>query len=88
MRTPSHARRPQQHRAVERLERLGAVAGALRGDPHPVSAGVPDRLGQVGGRPGRHDNGGPLVHGQVPPLAGLVIAGLAPDEDLARDGRL
>jgi hypothetical protein len=34
---------------VKRLERLGAVAGALRGDPHPVGAGLPDRLGHVGG---------------------------------------
>ena len=84
---PPHARRPQQHRAVERLERLGAVAGALRGDPHAVGAGVPNRLDHVGGRPGDHDNGGPLVHGQVPRLARLVIAGLARDENLARNSR-
>jgi hypothetical protein len=34
------------------------------------------------------DNGGPLVRGQVPRPAPLVICGLAPDETLARDGRL
>ena len=84
---PAHPRRPEQHRAVQRFERSGAVAGALRGDPDPVGAGVPDRLGHVGGRPGLHDNGGPLVHGQVPRLARLVIAGLARDENLARDSR-
>jgi hypothetical protein len=83
----AHACRPQQHRAVQRFERSGAVAGALRGDPDPVGAGVPDRLGHVGGRPGLHDNGGPLVDGQVPRLARLVIAGLARDENLARDSR-
>ena len=82
-----HARRPQQHRAVERLERPGAVAGTLRGDPHAVGAGVPDRLDHVGGRPGLHDSAGALVHGQVPRLPRLVIAGLARDENLARDSR-
>ena len=82
-----HPRRPQQHRAVERLERRGAVAAALRGDPHPVGAGVPDRLGHAGGRPGLYDNGGPLVHGQVPCLARLVVAGLARGENLARESR-
>ena len=81
-----HARRPQQHRAVERFERRGAVAGALRGDPHRAGAGVPDRLGHVGGRLGLYDNGGLLVHGQVPCLARLVVAGLARDENL-RDSR-
>jgi hypothetical protein len=29
-----------------------------------------------------------VVYGQVPRLAPLVIAGLAPDENLARDSRL
>ena len=55
--------RPQQHRAVQRFERSGAVAGALRGDPDPVDAGEPDRPGNIGGRPRLHDYGGPLVHG-------------------------
>ncbi|HEX6449118.1 MAG TPA: hypothetical protein VF060_06635 [Trebonia sp.] len=59
----AHACRPQQHRAVQRFERSGAVACALRGDPDPAGAGVADRLGHVGGRPGLHDDGGPLVHG-------------------------
>jgi hypothetical protein len=79
----SHARRPQQHRAVRRAERSGAVAGALRGDPDPVGAGVPDRLGHVGGRPSLQDDGGSLAHGQVPCLARLVVAGPARHEDLA-----
>ncbi|HEY6315385.1 MAG TPA: hypothetical protein VIY52_31900 [Streptosporangiaceae bacterium] len=83
----SHARRPQQHRAVERFERRGAVAGALRGDPHAAGAGVPDRVDHVGGRPGLHNNRGALVHGQVPRLARLVVAGLARDENLARNSR-
>ena len=52
------------------------MAGALRGDAHPVGAGVPDRLGHVGGRLGLHDDRGPLVHGQVPRLPGLDAAGL------------
>jgi hypothetical protein len=82
-----HRRRPQQHRAVERFERRGAVAGALRGDPHRAGAGAPDRPGHVGGRLGLYDNRGPLVHGQVPCLARLVVAGLARDENLARDSR-
>jgi Insertion element 4 transposase N-terminal len=82
-----HPRRPQQHRAVQRLERRGAVTGALRGDPHPAGAGVPDRLDHVAGRPGDHGNGGALVHGQVPRPARLVVAGLAQDENLARDRR-
>jgi hypothetical protein len=82
-----HACRPQQHRAVERFERPGAVAGALRGDPDPVGAGVPDRLGHVSGRPGLHHDGGPLVHGRVPRLARLVVADLARHEDLTRDSR-
>jgi len=82
-----HACRPQQHRAVQWFERSGAVAGALRGDPDPVGAGEPDRPGHVGGRPGLHDNGGPLVHGQVPRLPRLVIASLPGDENLARDSR-
>jgi hypothetical protein len=71
----------------QRLERAGAVAGALWGDPDPAGAGVPDRLGHVGGRPGLHDHGGPLVHGQVPRLARLVVADLARLEYLARDSR-
>jgi hypothetical protein len=82
-----HACRPQQHGAVQRFERSGAVAGALRGDPDPLGAGVPDRQSHVGGRPGFHDDGGPLVHGQVPRLTGLVVAGLARHENLTCDSR-
>src|SRR5262249_27568696 len=39
------------------------------------------------GRPGLHDNGGPLVPGQGPRLARPVIAGLARGENLAGDSR-
>lgn len=55
--------------------------------PVERGAGVPDRLGHVGGRLGLYGNRGPLVHGQVPCLARLVVAGLARDENLARDSR-
>jgi hypothetical protein len=81
----SHPRRPEQHRALQRLERLRAVAGALRGDPHPVRAGKPHRVHHVGGRLGHHGGGGPLVGGEVPRSARLVVAGLARDENLAGD---
>jgi hypothetical protein len=30
----SHAQGPQQHRVLQRLERPGSVAGALRSDAH------------------------------------------------------
>jgi hypothetical protein len=83
----AHPRCPQQHRALEGLERLGAVAGALGGDPYAERAGEPDRLRHVGGRLGHHDDCGPLVGGQVPGLACLVIAGVARDENPAGDRR-
>jgi hypothetical protein len=80
-----HPRCPQQHRAPERLERLGAVAGALVGDPHATRAGEPDRLRHIGGRLGHYNDCGPLVDGQVPGLACLVIADVARGENLAGD---
>jgi hypothetical protein len=49
--------------------------------------GLPVAFALAGGRPGLHDNGGPLVHGQVPRLARPVVAGLARDENLARESR-
>ena len=45
----------------------------LAGDPHPVARAYRNARGHVGG----HDNGRPGVHGQVPRLARLVIAGRA-----------
>ena len=82
---PPHARRPQQHRAFERLERRGAVAGALRGDPHPLRGGELHRAGHVGGGLGEHNGGRPLVGEEVPRLAGVVVAVLARDENVAGD---
>jgi hypothetical protein len=83
----AHPRCPQQHGAPERLECLGAVAGALGGDPHAMRAGEPDRLRHVPGRFGHHDDRGPLVGGQVPGLACLVIVGVAHGENPAGDRR-
>jgi hypothetical protein len=49
--------------------------------------GVPDRVNHVSGRPGLHDEGGPLVDSQIPRLARLVVADLARHEYLAPDSR-
>jgi hypothetical protein len=83
---PPHARCPEQHCVPQRLERLGAAAGALRRDPHPLRAGEPDRLHHVGGGLGHHDGSRPLVHGQVPRPTRRVIASVAGDENVAGDG--
>ena len=79
----AHPHGPQQHRIFQRLERLRAVAGALRGDPHPAGTGEPDRLYHVGGRLGHHDDSGTLVGGEVPRLPRLVIAVVARGENVA-----
>src|SRR5262249_37194655 len=77
---------PQQHRALERLERLGAVAGAPRGAPPPPRPGEPPRGHHVARHPRGHVDGGPLVSGEVPRLARLVITEVTGDEDLTADG--
>jgi len=59
-----HARRLEQHRAVQRLQRHGAVAGAPRSDAHPLRAGELHRSDHIGGRLGEHDSRRPLVRSE------------------------
>ena len=79
----AHAGRLQQDGVLERPERCGVVAGALRGDAKPALAGEVDRRDHVVGGLGVDDRGGPLVDGEVPRLAGLVPALVARRDDLA-----
>jgi hypothetical protein len=44
-----HAPRLEQDHILERLERHGAVAGALRRDPHPLRARELHGLDEIGG---------------------------------------
>src|SRR5580658_1646361 len=83
---PAHPRRLEQDRVFERLERRGVVAGPLRGDPHSLRGGELHRAGHVGGGLGEHNGSRLLVGEEVPRLAGVVVAVLARDENVADDG--
>ena len=54
----------------------GAVAGALHGDPEADGARVVDGRDDVVDGLGEGDRGGPLVDGEVPGAARLVVAGV------------
>ena len=62
---------------------IGAVAGALRGDAEVVGGRVAQRRGEVVVRAGPHDEGWPLVGGEVPRLPRFVPRGVAGSDDVA-----
>ena len=62
--------------------------GALRCDAHPLRAGKPDRLDDVGSGLGEDDGSRPLVGGEIPRSARLVVAAVAWYEDVTGDGLL
>ena len=73
--------------SVERAERAGAVAGALRRDAQAALAGEVDDRDDVGGVGGEGDGGGPLVDREVPGAAREVVRLVARGDDVAREGR-
>ena len=73
----SHPRGLQQHRAVDRPEGPGAVAGRLRGNAQPVLERELDHGADVVGAGRLDDHIGALVDRQVPGPAGVVPAGIA-----------
>ena len=54
----------------------GAVTGALDGDPEADGARVVDGRDDVVDGLGEGDRGGPLIDGEVPGAARLVVAGV------------
>jgi hypothetical protein len=71
-----HALGLEQDRPLQRRQRGGAVAGALRGDPELVLDGEADGRGDVRAALGEDDGCGPLVGGKVPGGASLVPVGV------------
>ena len=77
----AHRRRLQEQRAVQRWQRLGAVAGGLGRDAQSVLCGEPDHRFDVLRRRRLHDGRGVLVDRQVPRAPGRVPAGIPRQRD-------
>lgn len=72
-----------EDRVLKRVDRAGAVAGSLRGDPQAVDACELDHGDDIGGRLDQGDGERTLVDGKVPGAAGLVPARVAGDDQVA-----
>ena len=82
----AHALRGDQDRVLERRDRRGVVARALRRDLEPGGPRVAHDRQHVGGVGGERDERGALVDGEVPGAPRQVPLGLVGGDDLAADG--
>lgn len=85
---PAHPGGLEEHRVLQRAERVGVVAGALGGDAQAVVAGEGDPRDDVVGGLGQHDRGGAVVDREDEAGAGLRVAGVAGGEGRAGDARV